>query len=151
MASRFGRATMGTTSFPRFGSRWIASAFKQEADQGLRLPSEIVAEGHIPPQVHVAYRLAKKVPLPVPEVRAGWNLWPMLKAWRDKRFRKRLKPLFASQREFNIATIAALTTHIRNSDARLLDVEAKLSALAKDVDRLNALLRMQASSQNSSN
>lgn len=142
---------MGNTSFPRFGAGWTENAFKKEADHGPRPPSDVVAAGQIPPQVYVAYKRANKVPLPVPKVRLGWNLWSALKAWRDRRFRKRLKPLLAAQKEFNLATISALASHIRTSEARLLDAEARLSALTKDVDRLNALLRSQALSQNSPN
>jgi hypothetical protein len=142
---------MGTTSFPRFGSRWIAQILAEGSDRGPKPPSDIVAEGNVPPQVYAAYRISKAVPLPLPKVRPSWNLWAMLKAWRRQRFRKMLSRLIAPQRKFNAATIVALATHIRTSETRLLDAEAKLSALGKDVDRLNALLRAQITAQKPSN
>jgi hypothetical protein len=138
---------MGSTSFPRFGSTWVAQVLAEAADRGPEPPSDIIAEGNIPPQVDAAYRISETVPLSVPKFRASWNLWAMLKAWRYQRFRKKLSRLIAPQREFNAATIVALATHIRASEARLLDAEAKISALGKDMDRLNALLRAQVPAQ----
>jgi hypothetical protein len=127
---------MKEVHFPRHDDEWIDSLIVSGASRARQLPIEFLVEAAIPFPAHHAFRLASHVIVRSSVRSSKKSVRKRLKWWLRDQLRRNLDKLLAPQREFNAATVNALTTYIRATERRVLALEAKLETLSKEVSVL---------------
>lgn len=128
---------MAPAHFPKHDSDWLRGLVDKDAAPAAPLLPEDAVEANMPTSLRAAQRVAKHVVAPR-QTRSSNAVWAAVKRWLRARRSRALSRYLAPQREFNLATINTLVSHIRATERRLLTLEAQYQMLAKEVSLLRA-------------